>query len=197
MRGAASAGELRNRGASRPAYCESYRRRILARWCQQLISVAGSESKGLLSGLRWLDMNALQLEHADLGRRTAGCGKTANLAAGRQHPVAGDDQRHWIVGHGLADIARGLRPGTEFLRQSAVGSGAAPPDLPRRIINLLEERVLITEVELEARKIRFLALEIALHGGHRLVHFRRGCAGFGAGQPTQQHSLGCFRASCR
>jgi hypothetical protein len=36
-----------------------------------------------------LDMNALQLEHADLGRRAARRGKTTNLAAGRQDPVAG------------------------------------------------------------------------------------------------------------
>jgi hypothetical protein len=45
--------------------------------------------------------------------------------------VAGDDQRHRIVRHGLADIARSFRPGAEFLRQSAVSGRAAPSDLPR------------------------------------------------------------------
>ena len=110
----------------------------------------GLEPKRLLSRLRWLDMNALQLEHADLGRRAAWRGKTTNLAAGRQDPVAGDDQRHRILGHGLTDIARGLWPGAEFLRQSAIRGRVAPSDLPRRSIDLLEERVLITEVEREA-----------------------------------------------
>src|ERR1700730_16996783 len=57
------------------------------------------EPKRLLSRLRWLDMNALQLEHADLGRRAAGRGETTNPAAGRQDPVAGDDQRHRILCH--------------------------------------------------------------------------------------------------
>ena len=53
-------------------------------------------------------MNALQLEHADLSRRAAWRGKTTDLAAGRQDPVAGDDQRHRILGHGFTDVARGL-----------------------------------------------------------------------------------------
>ena len=35
--------------------------------------------------------------------------------AGRQDPVAGDDQGHRIPGHGFADIARGFRPGAELL----------------------------------------------------------------------------------
>ena len=55
-----------------------------------------------------------------------------NLAACRQDPVAGDDQRDRIVGHGLADIARSFRSGAEFLRQGAVSGRAAPSDLPRR-----------------------------------------------------------------
>ena len=77
-----------------------------------------SEPKRPLSRSRWLEMNALQLEHAHLGRRAAWRGKTTNLAAGRQDPVAGDDQRHRILGHGLTHITRGLWPGTDFLRQS-------------------------------------------------------------------------------
>ena len=75
----------------------------------------------LLCRWRWLDVNALQREHADLGRRAAGCGKTANLAACRQDPVAGDDQRHRILCHGVADIARSFRSGAEFLRQPYTG----------------------------------------------------------------------------
>jgi hypothetical protein len=38
-----------------------------------------SEREGPLSRSRWLDVTALQLKHADLGRRTARRGKTTNL----------------------------------------------------------------------------------------------------------------------
>lgn len=130
-------------------------------------------------------MNALQFEHADLGRRAAWRGKTANLPAGCQDPVAGDDERHRIPGHRLTDIARRLWPGAEFLRHGAIGRRAAPSDPPCRGIDLLEERILLAEVELEAGKIRLLALEIALHGGDGLDYLRRGRAAFGAGQPAQ------------
>ena len=91
-------------------------------------------------------MNALQLEHANLGRRTARRGKTANLAAGCQDPVTGNDQRHRIPGHGLTDIARGLPPGTQFICQSAIGRRVAPCDPPRRGVDALEEWVLLAEV---------------------------------------------------
>src|SRR6516164_909313 len=36
--------------------------------------------------------------------------------------LAGDDQRHRIVRDGMIDIARSFRPGTEFLRQSAIST---------------------------------------------------------------------------
>src|SRR5882724_13295226 len=75
----------------------------------------GLESEGPLRRLRRLDADALQLEHANLGRRAARRGEAPDLAAGRQDPVAGDDQGHRILGHGLADIARGLVPGPERL----------------------------------------------------------------------------------
>src|SRR6202011_3453511 len=114
----------------------------------------GLEPKRLLSRLQWLEMNALQLEHADLGRRAARRGKTANLTAGRQDPVAGDDQRHRIPDHGLTDVARSFLPGAQLLRQSAIGRCVAPSDPPRRRVDLLEERFLLTEVEPEDGKIR-------------------------------------------
>src|ERR1700719_4319559 len=142
-------------------------------------------------------MNPLQREHADLSRRAAWRGKTTNLTAGRQDPVAGDDSCHRILGHGLTDIPRSFWPGAKFLRQGARGRRAAPSDPPRRSIDLLEERVLPAEVELKAGKIRLLALEIALHGGDCLDHLWRRRAAFRAGQPTQQSSFGRFRAFCR
>ena len=42
-----------------------------------------SKRERSLSRSRWLDVNALQLKHADLGRRTARRGKTTNLTAGQ------------------------------------------------------------------------------------------------------------------
>jgi hypothetical protein len=54
--------------------------------------------------------------------------------------LAGDDQRHRILRHGLANIARGFRSGPEFLRQSAISGRAAPSDVAPRH-NTLEERV--------------------------------------------------------
>jgi hypothetical protein len=59
----------------------------------------------------------------------------------------------------LTDIARGLRPGTEFIRQSAIGRRVTPCDPPRRGVDALEERILLAEVEPEAGKIRLLALK--------------------------------------
>ena len=114
---------------------------------------------------RRLEINALQREHADLGRRAARRGKTANLTAGRQDPVAGNKQRDRIFGHRLTDIARSLWPGAEFLRQSAIGRCVAPSDPPRRRVDLLEERVLPTEVEPEAGKIRLLGRDLSESAG--------------------------------
>jgi hypothetical protein len=62
--------------------------------------------------------------------------------------VAGDDQRHRVLRHGLANIAGSFRSGAEFLRQRAISGRATPSDLSCRGINTLEERVLLTEVEL-------------------------------------------------
>src|SRR6516164_9401741 len=52
---------------------------------------------------------------------------------------AGDDQRHRILRHGLADIARGFRSGAEFLGQGPIGCRAPPSDPSRRGIDALEE----------------------------------------------------------
>ena len=85
-----------------------------------------SKRERSLSRSRGRDVNALQLKHADFSRRATRRGKTTNLTAGRQNPVTGDDQRHRIPSHGSTDIARGLRPGTEFIRQSAIARCVAP-----------------------------------------------------------------------
>src|SRR5215472_15106317 len=144
-----------------------------------------------------LDVNALQREHADLGRRAAWRGKTTNLTPCRQDSVAGDHQRHGVLRHGLADIARGFRSGAELLRQGPIGRCAAPSDLSSRGVDALKEWILLAEVELEHGKIRLIAFEIAPYSGNRLGHLRRGRAGFCAGQLAQQNSFGRCGALCR
>ena len=86
------------------------------------------EPKRSLDRSRWRNMNAFQLEHADLGHRAAWRGKTIDLTASRQHPVAWNDQRHRVFRHGLTNIARSLRPSADFLRQSAIGGRLPPSD---------------------------------------------------------------------
>ena len=97
-------------------------------------------------------MNAFQCEHARLRGRAPWCGKAADFAARRQDSVARNDQRDRVLRHRLTDIARGLRPGAEFLGQRAIGRRVAPSDMPRRGIDALEEWVLLAEVEREAGK---------------------------------------------
>src|SRR5436190_19029272 len=95
-----------------------------------------------------------------LRRRAPRRGEAPDLAAGGQDPMAGNDQRHRILGHSLADIARGLRAGAELLGQRAVRGDLAPSDLPRRRIDALKKFVLPSKVEDDLRKIRLLSFEI-------------------------------------
>ena len=94
-------------------------------------------------------MNTFEFEHADLGGRAAWRGKAAHLAAGSQDPMARDDQRHRIFGHGLADISRRFWAGAELFCQCAIGRRMTPADTTRRGVDLLEELVLAIKVEPE------------------------------------------------
>src|SRR5260221_252339 len=125
-----------------------------------------------------------------LARGSAGRREATDLAAGRQHSMAGNDQRHGVLGHRLADVARGLRRGAELLRERAVGGRAAPPDLPCRGIDLREEHILVAEVERETGEIHLLAGEIALRRRDRRGHLARRRAGHGLGHPAQHQALG-------
>ena len=83
-------------------------------------------------------------EHADLGRRAARRGKTANLTAGRQDPVAGNKAARpdfWpsLDQHRAQPPARRRVPSPECHRSRCV----APSDPPRRRVDLREERVLM------------------------------------------------------
>ena len=131
-----------------------------------------------------------EFEHARLGDRAARCGKTTDLAARRQHTVAGDDQRHRVSGHGLADITRGFRPRAKFLRQGAIGGGMTPAEPPGSSIDLLEERVLLPEIEFETGEIDRLTGKIALCRIDRFHDRRGGLARFGSRQPAKQRPLG-------
>ena len=57
---------------------------------------------------------------------------------------------HRILGHGLTDVAGGLRAGADLLCQCAIGGGMAPSNLACGSIDLVEERILLIEVELDA-----------------------------------------------
>ena len=159
--------------------------------------LAASKPERLLCRWRRLQVNPLQREYTDLGRRATWRGKSADLPICRQDPVAGNDQRHRIRRHSLADIARGFRSGAEFPREGAVGRCVAPSDPSSRGVDALEEWVLRAEVELEPGKICLLAVEIAPYSSDRLGHLRCGRAGLCAGRPAQQVSFGRFGASCR
>src|SRR5579883_3460962 len=156
-----------------------------------------SESERPLGGCWRRDMNALELEHADLGRRAPWRRKAADPAAGSQDPVAGDDQRHRILGHRLADIAGGLGPGAKLLRDGAIGGRAPPSDPPHRGVDFCEERVLLAQIELNRGKIRLFAVEIALCGGDGVGHLRRGLTGRSTGHAPPQKPFGRFGAPCR
>jgi hypothetical protein len=108
--------------------------------------------------------------------------------------VAGNDQRHGIPGHGLTNIARSRRACTDLLRQDAVRSRVTPTDAACGYIDFLEERILLTEIEMEARKIDLLAIEISLRSHDGLGYLRRGSPGLRTGQTTQQIPLRRFRS---
>src|SRR5215472_15254664 len=132
-----------------------------------------------------------------LAAEPPGAEKPPTLPPCRQDSVAGDHQRHGVLRHGLAHIARGFRSGAELLRQGAIGRCAAPSDLSSRGVDALKEWILLAEVELEHGKIRLIAFEIAPYSGNRLGHLRRGRAGFCAGQLAQKNSFGRCGALCR
>src|SRR5205807_2448139 len=120
-----------------------------------------------------------------------------HLAASSQDAMARDDQRHGVPGHGLADVVRRFRAGTELLRQGAVGRGVTPTDTPRRGVDLLEELWLLIEVKPDGRKIDLLACEVSFHGGDDFRHLCRGRARFRVRQSPKQTSFDLFSVSTR
>jgi hypothetical protein len=88
-------------------------------------------------------------------------------------------------------------PAPSFLRKRAVGRRAAPRDLSRGLIDLLEKDALSLQIEIEAGKIRLPSLEIVLHRRDRFGNPRRRLVRRSVGQTPQKQSLGGFGASRR
>ena len=124
--------------------------------------VRGLELEGSLRRSSRREGDALQFEHAPFGGYAARCGKAAELTARGQHPVAGDDEGYRVMGHGLADIAGGLRPSAQLLCQRAVGGCVAPLNPSRRGIDPAEKIRLGAKVELEVGKIRLFTGKVAV-----------------------------------
>ena len=110
--------------------------------------------------------NAFQRQHLQLGGGPARGGETADLAAGRKHPVTGNDEGDGVFRHGLPHLARALRPDAEFAGKCAIGRRLAPMHAAGRVINRLEEIALAGKVERNVGEIGFLAGKVALRGGN-------------------------------
>ena len=86
------------------------------------------------------DEHAFKREHFLLRLGTPGRGKSAELAACREHAMTRDDQRHGVARHRDADVLRGLRLiRADALREFAIGDGLAETDLAQRIVDRAAE----------------------------------------------------------
>lgn len=133
--------ELRRSGATYPTPPLTPRTALSKGELYEISAARASETEGSLIFGSLGDVDTFQGQHALFGHRTARRGEAANPAAGGQYAVAGDDQRHRVPRHRLADVARGFRPGAEFLRQRAVGGRPAPAERAGGGIDAAEEIV--------------------------------------------------------
>src|SRR5262249_42074299 len=101
-----------------------------------------SESERCLRRLGRPELHAFELEHALFRLRAAGCREAAELAAGGQHAMTWNDERHGVARHRLADIAGRLRSAAEFLRERAVRRRASPTDASQSGVCAAKEFVL-------------------------------------------------------
>jgi len=93
----------------------------------------------------------------------------------------------------LTNVARSLRPTAQLPGEGAIGGRLPPFDTSCRGVDTFEELILSIEIELDLRKIRLVALEIALHGGYRLAHHGSRHPRFRTWRPTPQPALGVLR----
>ena len=121
----------------------------------------------------------------------------------RRHSTVRDDQRDRVFCHGN-DHRAAAPPRVPFRAEPFlfaepchVGGRLAPADLPRDIINSLEEGVLIAKVQRIAGKVDLLSLEITRRRGDRVCRLGRGRTAHGVGQPAQQVSFGRCGSPCR
>ena len=122
----------------------------------------------------FVEVDAFQREQFLLGGGAAVGREAAGLVAGGQHAVAGDDDRHRVFPHRLADIAGALPAGqAELFRQLAVGHGVAEADAAQRRVEFLAEIVDAVEIDGDGGKIDRLAGQIALDVGDERLDPRR------------------------
>ena len=73
---------------------------------------------------------AFDREHFQLGHHSAMAGEATGLAAGGEHAMAGDQDRHGIVAECLTDLARALDT-AELSGDVAIGQRPARRNAPR------------------------------------------------------------------
>src|SRR3954471_3743173 len=120
------------------------------------------EAEGLLCRLRL--ETAFHLQHSLLGRGATGRGEAPELAAGREHAMTRNNQRHRILRHCLTDAAGNFRSRADLFRERAVRCRVAPADAAGSCVDLFEERILSAEVELQIGEVDLLACEVTLSG---------------------------------
>ena len=141
----------------------------------------GRRGRSGLARRALLKADAFERQQLLLGGGAAVGREAAGLVAGGQHAVAGDDDRHRIFPHRLADVAGALPAGqAELLGQFAVGHGVAEADAAQRRVELLAEVVDAVEIDRDGGKIDRLAGQIALDVGDQRLHPRRHVGGVGA-----------------
>src|SRR4051812_18820933 len=116
------------------------------------------------------EVNAFERQKLLLGDGAARGGEAADLVAGDKDAMAWNDDRHGILAHRLADLAR--IGAAERARQFAVSRGVAPADTAQRLIKLLLEFAQRRQMDGHAGEVDLLAGEVPLHVGDQRLDGR-------------------------
>ena len=117
-------------------------------------------------------IGAFEREQAQLRRDAAVRREAAELAAGREHAVAGHDDRERVAPEGLTHGARGAGR-ADPSGDLAVGERRARRDRARRLVDAAVERRYLLHVERDRRQIARLAAQQCDDGGLRALHVAR------------------------
>src|ERR1700738_2174648 len=118
--------------------------------------------EGLQQSRLVADVDAFERQHVLLRLDASGRREAAELAAGREHAVARNDQRHRIARHRDADFLRdlgGVRAGAPG--ELAIGHGLAEFDLAQRIIDHAPRRIDGAKIKSDCRKVDLLAGKVS------------------------------------